>query len=86
MNEFEKHLKKLYENKKKFYPIKYPWDDENAENYAIYCAREIMEIVDKMYQEFPKLEAGTFSKLPDGTINDFWAKEVLEWVVEWLKK
>lgn len=47
---------------------------------------ELLELIDEMRKDFPKLTVGQFSKLSDGTINDYWAKEVLDWFERWLKK
>lgn len=44
-----------------------------------------LKLAKEMRQDIPKLEAGSFSKLPDGTINDFWAKEVIDFFQKWLK-
>jgi len=52
LNEVQKQLKLLYENKKKCYPIKYPWNPEKENDYAVFCARDLLEIIEKMTKEF----------------------------------
>lgn len=48
-----------------------------------YGSTVIDAIVDEAKKDFPTLEAGSFSKLPDGTIMDSWAKEVIDWKKNW---
>jgi len=44
----------------------------------------IWKIIEDMAKDFPILEAGSFSKLPDGTIINYYIKEVLDWRNRWL--
>ncbi len=41
------------------------------------------DVLDEAKKEFPKIEAGSFHKNDDGSIEDYWAKEVINWKKKW---
>jgi hypothetical protein len=50
---------------------------------SAYVSR-LTAIIQEAKDAFPKLEGGMFAFYPDGSINDVWAKQVLDWFKKYL--
>lgn len=59
--------------------------EQSIEDYyglTVY-SEDMRKKLDEARADFPKLEAGSFHKNEDGTIEDYWAKDVMDWVKHW---